>query len=232
MPKLTIKARYATIPNDLLNNADVSLKAKGLYGFIQSKPDDWNFSAERIALQTKDGKDSVKVALQELEAVGYLTRNKYQDNKGYWQIEYILTDTPEVGNSYGGKSNVGNSNVGKPANNSKQELSKKDYSKQEIVKADAEDEIASLYFQVIKKYELPTRNFNNVRSAIDKLKAETSHEQAVSYLTFLLEKYQDINFDFKPELTEALDIHAKRMQIITAVKRTAQKHKKAGVLVI
>lgn len=232
MAKLTISNRYGTTPNDLLNNPEISLKAKGLFGFIQSKPDDWDFSAERIAFQTKDGRDSIQGALRELEDAGYLRRKRYQDNKGFWQVEYILTDIPENGKSYDGKSSVGLPSVGKPLGNSKQEISKKDYSKQEIVTAKAEDVIAKLYYEVIKAFGLPVRNHDNVRSAIAKMKTEDTEENLIKYLTFVRDKWLDLNYDYKPELTEALDIHAKRLAIISSVKRVAEKSSKQTVVVI
>lgn len=232
MAKLTISNRYGTTPNDLLNNPEISLKAKGLFGFIQSKPDDWDFSAERIAFQTKDGRDSIQGALRELEDAGYLRRKRYQDNKGFWQVEYILTDIPENGKSYDGKSSVGLPSVGKPLGNSKQEISKKDYSKQEIVTAKAEDSISKLYFEVAKQLGLPVRNYNNVRSAIAKMKTEDTEENIIKYLQLLKERWAGLNYDYKPELNEALDIYAKRLAVISSVKRIADKSNKQTVVVI
>ena len=55
MGKLIVKNRYGTIPNDLLNSTKISFKAKGLFAYIQSKPDNWEFSAERISKQVKEG---------------------------------------------------------------------------------------------------------------------------------------------------------------------------------
>lgn len=232
MAKLTISNRFGVTPNDLLNEPSISLKAKGLFAFIQSKPDGWDFSAERIALQTKDGRDSIQVALRELEQAGYLQRKRYQDSKGFWQVEYTLTDLPEVGKTYGGKSSVGLPSVGKTIVNSKQEVSKKDLSNQDLVTAKAEDVIAKLYYEVIKAFGLPVRNHNNVKSAIAKMKTEADEENLVVYLTFMRDKYADLNFDYKPEITEALDIHAKRMQITVALKRLVTKQNSGKALVI
>lgn len=229
MAKLKIENKYAVTPNELLNDSNISLKAKGLFGFIQSKPDGWDFSAERIALQTKDGRDGVQVALRELESFGYLSRKRYQDDKGFWQVEYTLTDN---GKTYGGNSSVGNSYVGKPVSNSKQELSKKDYSNQDLVTAKAEDVIAKLYYEVIKAFGLPVRNHNNVKSAIAKMKTEADEENLIVYLTFMRDKYSDLIFEYKPEITEALDIHAKRMKIMVALKRIIIKQNSEKALVI
>jgi hypothetical protein len=94
MGKLIIKNRYGTIPNDLLNSIHISFKAKGMYAYIQSKPDNWEFSAERISKQVKEGLPSVISALKELENFGYLARNRYQNNKGFWVVDYLLYEIP------------------------------------------------------------------------------------------------------------------------------------------
>ena len=94
MSKLFIKDRFATTPNALLYNSNISLRAKGLFAYIQGKPDKWNFSAERIALECKEGLQSVRSALRELETFGYLQRVKSQNEKGHWEWDYILHSAP------------------------------------------------------------------------------------------------------------------------------------------
>ena len=94
MSKLKIKNRYGITPNHILNDKNLSMKAKGLFGYIQSKPEDWDFSVQRIELQTKDGRDSISAGLKELEDIGYLKRVKYKDGEGKWDWEYHLTDIP------------------------------------------------------------------------------------------------------------------------------------------
>jgi hypothetical protein len=94
MGKLRINSNYGVTPNALLNNQNISLKAKGLYGYIQSKSDGWDFSAEKISNQCKEGIDAIRVTLIELEKFGYLVREKYQNEKGHWDIDYVLYEIP------------------------------------------------------------------------------------------------------------------------------------------
>jgi hypothetical protein len=89
--KLNIKDNYGIAPNSLLNNKEMSLRAKGLFAYIQSKPDGWNFSAERIALSHVEGKEAIMSALKELENHGYLIRQKIHGERGKWEQTYILT---------------------------------------------------------------------------------------------------------------------------------------------
>ena len=140
MGKLIIKNRYGTIPNDLLNSIHISFKAKGMYAYIQSKPDNWEFSAERISKQVKEGLPSVISALKELENFGYLVRNRYQNNKGFWVVDYLLYEIPIEENLITGNPNEENPIIGKTSDNSNKDYSKKDISnisnnKERVVKA-------------------------------------------------------------------------------------------------
>jgi len=96
MAKLFISNRYGQVPNELLNRKDISLKAKGMFAYLQAKPDGWEFSVERMEEQTKDGRDSITVAIKELETIGYLKRKPVKDSGGKWDgYDYTLTEKPE-----------------------------------------------------------------------------------------------------------------------------------------
>jgi hypothetical protein len=139
MKKLIIKNRYATIPNDLVNSTAISLKAKGLFAYIQSKPDGWEFSAERISNQLKEGLPTINSALKELESNGYLKRERYQNEYGHWMINYLLCEIPVAENLTLGNPLQENPDTGKPSNNTKQYLTNKESNKTKEVKVDFSD---------------------------------------------------------------------------------------------
>jgi hypothetical protein len=116
MSKLRIENNYWVTPNHILNNSDLSLKAKWLFWYIQSKPDGWDFSAERMAEDHKDGIESIYAWLKELENAWFLERIKYQDELWHWQIDYVLYINPYPVFSLPGKC----------LDNSKKEDSKKE----------------------------------------------------------------------------------------------------------
>lgn len=88
---------YTQTPNALLNRKDVSLKAKGTWTFLNSKPEGWNFSVNGIKSQNKDGKESVTSGLKELEKERYLKRVAHQDKNGKFNgYDYHLFDKPFV----------------------------------------------------------------------------------------------------------------------------------------
>jgi hypothetical protein len=130
MAKLTVKNNYATIPNNFLNRNDISLKAKGLFAYLQSKPNDWQFSKERIALQLKEGIDSLKSAFSELKKAGYLKTVPQKNSEGkFIGWDYILDDNPTGGKTVGGEIH--------PSENPT-DISKKEYSKKDIEKKNKE----------------------------------------------------------------------------------------------
>ena len=74
-------------------------------------------------------------------------------------------------------------------------------------------EIGSLYFQVIKKLDLPVLNHNTIRGKIRELEKHPEPQKIIKYLIFLRDHYSDIVFEFKPSVDKALDIYDKRKQI-------------------
>ena len=73
---------YTVMANFHLRDRNLSLKAKGVMSFMLSLPDAWDFSMEGLAICSKDGVDSVRSALKELEDSGYLVRSRARDEKG------------------------------------------------------------------------------------------------------------------------------------------------------
>jgi hypothetical protein len=77
---------FTMIANAVLVRTDISLKAKGIYAYLFSKPDGWVFSADRVAKECKEERKSILSAMRELEGVDLLTRKRNGDGT----VEYIL----------------------------------------------------------------------------------------------------------------------------------------------
>jgi hypothetical protein len=92
--KLKVAQNYGVVPNAVLNNPNLSFKAKGLFAYLQSKPANWNVSARRICKETKDGRDGILAAMKELEMNGYLVREQTQNKAGQWEWEHVLSAFP------------------------------------------------------------------------------------------------------------------------------------------
>lgn len=60
-----------------------------------SLPDDWNYTTRGLAAICKEGVDSIGNALRELEASGYIIRNRIRGNNGrIADTEYIIYEKP------------------------------------------------------------------------------------------------------------------------------------------
>lgn len=76
MNKLTKQqAPFTQVPNELLTDCSISLKAKGIYALMYSKPDKWTFYETGLAKESRDGKDAVGAGLDELVKAGWLKRS-------------------------------------------------------------------------------------------------------------------------------------------------------------
>ena len=51
-----LKDNFTIVANEIINNKDISLKAKGLYVFMMSKPTSWKFSFNGLKYQLKRAK--------------------------------------------------------------------------------------------------------------------------------------------------------------------------------
>ena len=90
---------YTQVKNEVLNDSNLSLKAKGIFAYLFSKPDGWDFAADRIALDQKDGRRSVLVGLKELENRGYLNRQRLSSGRVEYYLKFSLDINPKCGNS-------------------------------------------------------------------------------------------------------------------------------------
>jgi len=97
MPTIRIeKTRdYTVMANHHLRNKALSLKAKGLLSYMLSLPEDWNYTLSGLATSCKDGLDSVRQAVSELETYGYVVRSRIRDARGRLRdTEYVVYESP------------------------------------------------------------------------------------------------------------------------------------------
>ena len=93
--KLDRKDNYTIISNSVLKNKNLSLKAKGLYAYMWSLPDDWDYSVTGLVTLLKEGKDAINEALKELEREGYLVRTILRKGGKFSDMDYILHEFPQ-----------------------------------------------------------------------------------------------------------------------------------------
>ena len=92
--KIEKNKNYTVMSNYHLRDKRMSLKAKGLLSFMLSLPLDWDYSLDGLEKICKEGKDSIRSALNELKLYGYLVIKKTQNEKGIFEYEYMIYEYP------------------------------------------------------------------------------------------------------------------------------------------
>ena len=90
------RSNFTVLDNTAIRDKNLSLKALGLYVKMMSLPPEWNYSVAGLAAICKEGMSSIRSALKELEQAGYLTRDRKNNEKGYFVYEYTLRELPQT----------------------------------------------------------------------------------------------------------------------------------------
>lgn len=104
---------YTIVSNEIFRRNDVSARAKGIYAYIMTLPDDWKIYKSELYNHFTEGITAIDTAFKELEKLGYITkeRHKCEDGKfSGWDytiresvektdpMENRLSDNPKSGN--------------------------------------------------------------------------------------------------------------------------------------
>ena len=73
---------YTKVANQVLEDATLSLKAKGLFAYLVKLPEGWKIRIVELAKHHKDSRDSVRTGMLELLKAGYLKRLGRSREKG------------------------------------------------------------------------------------------------------------------------------------------------------
>lgn len=140
---------YTVMSNSHFRERAMSLKAKGLLSQMMSLPDDWDYSIMGLTTLSKDGKDSVMSALNELEQFGYLRRTRLTDEKGkFTGYDYDIFEEPQRENPYAENPNTDNPN----AENPPQSITKQSITKQSKTDEIREERKKGSFDSLIEKY--------------------------------------------------------------------------------
>lgn len=93
MPQVRVekKSKYTQIDNNLIRNRNLSLKAKGLLIYMLSLPDDWDYTISGLSAECKEGKSSIRSAIDELMKHRYITRSLVRGAGGLLDgYEYVV----------------------------------------------------------------------------------------------------------------------------------------------
>ena len=88
---------YTNISNILARDKRLTWKARGIFLYMWSQADNWQFYVREIASHAVDGERALTSGLKELEEYGYLIRkHRIAKHGGFAGMDWILTDRPEI----------------------------------------------------------------------------------------------------------------------------------------
>lgn len=88
---------FTMITNTILQDKDLSLRAKGLYTYLFSKPDGWEFHISAMVKELKETEGQIRVIVQELLNKGYIVRHQVNENGKFGGMVYEFVDIDRDG---------------------------------------------------------------------------------------------------------------------------------------
>ena len=131
------REKYTVLNNGIFRDENLSAKSLGILAKMLSLPDNWEFSETGLcSIFKKDGRDSIRSGLKELEESGYLVRSRVRDEIGkLTSAEWTISDQPMLGNPMLGNPMLGNPMLGnRPQYNTKEFITKEFITKEFITK--------------------------------------------------------------------------------------------------
>ena len=93
--KKVYQKRFTTVDNTVLNDTSLSWKAKGLFVYLWSQADEWEFYETEVVKHSTDGIRSMRAGLHELEEKGYLSRKRERVGNRLKGSIWLLSETPQ-----------------------------------------------------------------------------------------------------------------------------------------
>ncbi|PLA44557.1 hypothetical protein [Lactobacillus jensenii] len=90
------KHSYTILSNSVIRDERLSWKARGIFAYLMSLPEDWTFHQAEIAKHSPDGLASLRAGLKELQKYKYLSISRERDSKTgtLGESVWILDDSP------------------------------------------------------------------------------------------------------------------------------------------
>ena len=94
------RANHVTIlDQQLIRDSRLTWKARGIFAYLWSQSDEWDFNEVEVARHATDGRDSLRTGLKELEQYGYLDRKRIRNSAGQVSsVQWTLHEKPMLEN--------------------------------------------------------------------------------------------------------------------------------------
>lgn len=105
--KNSIRKGFTTIPNELINDDSLTDRARFLFCYMASKPDDWKFYQDPLSDALGYSVDTLRKYIDELLKSGWVTRQLIRKEGRFDSFEYDLLPSPCGKNTDTVKNRVG-----------------------------------------------------------------------------------------------------------------------------
>jgi DNA-binding MarR family transcriptional regulator len=94
-----IKDNFTIIPNEIIRKKSLSDRARFIFCYMASMPDDWKFYQGAMAKELGYTKDTLRKYIEELLETGYLNRQQRRETGKFDSYDYTLNFTPSGKNT-------------------------------------------------------------------------------------------------------------------------------------
>lgn len=123
-----IKDNFTIIPNDIIRNKSLSDRARFIFCYMASMPDDWKFYQGVMAKELGYTKDTLRKYIEELLETGFLHREQRRETGKFDSYDYTLNFTP-----CGKNTDTVKTRNGKIPTRENSSLTKKDLEQRKII---------------------------------------------------------------------------------------------------
>ncbi|NPU13054.1 hypothetical protein HL666_19980 [Bradyrhizobium sp. 83002] len=90
------RAQFTIVPNAVFADSRLSVEAKGVLGYLLSRPHKWHVRLDHIGRTLLVGRKKLQRIFRELIAAGYVTREAQRivDGHRFGEIDYVVCDVP------------------------------------------------------------------------------------------------------------------------------------------
>jgi hypothetical protein len=91
------RAHFTIVPNPMFLDERLSIEAKGVLGFLLSRPHKWQVRLDHVGRTLRIGRKKLQRIFRELINAGYVTREQQRilDDQRFGEIDYVVRDVPE-----------------------------------------------------------------------------------------------------------------------------------------
>jgi hypothetical protein len=89
------RRRYVVVDNEVFEDTDLSWEARGVMGYLLSKPDHWRVRLHDLRQRGPAGEHKLRRILQELQRAGYLNAQRFRKPDGTFDWEMMIFEDPD-----------------------------------------------------------------------------------------------------------------------------------------